>query len=165
MNWAIDSGWQVVLLCLVVVLLVSVVVATLKVNKLTAATRKTSAVIHDMKNLNSRLTQGLIKLERAVDCMGVSNMPRDGFPQQMEACWEDVGARGRFLTDLGGMSIKMREQQSQEFFKALNKPILCTPAAGSMMDILLDLDEYLTQQIIEQEDEWVLVRKKDRKAH
>jgi len=76
-------------------------------------------------------SRALNKLHQAVDAVGVANVVRDGFPQHIEATWEDVGARGRFLTDLGGMSLDMKQEMMREFYKALNKPMPCTPAAGS----------------------------------
>lgn len=92
------------------------------------------------------LTVSVSKLKREVEWTNVHNTPRAGFPEHMEASWEDVGAHGRYLTDLGGMSIKMREQMLEEFIKALNTPMLNTPAAGSYMDVMLGIDEWLTKQ-------------------
>jgi hypothetical protein len=87
----------------------------------------------------------LLRLKREVDILTVTNLPRDGYPEHMESAWEDIGDRGRFLTDLGGMSVGMREQLFDEFMKALNRPIRTVPAAGSLNDILCDLDELLTE--------------------
>ena len=106
-----------------------------------------------------RLTVALTEFEETLQIMMVSSLPREGFPHQVEACWEDVGARGRFLTDLGGMSIGMREELFEEFMKALNKPISTTPAAGSVNDIRLGIDEYLTEQYKHKDDEFVVVRR------
>jgi hypothetical protein len=92
----------------------------------------------------------LAKIRRDIDVLSVSNRPREGLPQHMEAAWEDIGAHGRWLTDLGGMSIKMREQMFEEFCKALNEPMLGISRAGSMRDVLTDMDEWLTQQKIEE---------------
>ena len=88
----------------------------------------------------------LYRLKREIAFMVVTGLPREGFPDHIEASWEDVGAHGRFLTDLGGMSIKMREQMYEEFRKALSKPILGTPAAGSINDIIADMDQWLMHQ-------------------
>jgi len=93
----------------------------------------------------------LADLRRDTALISISNIPREGLPQHIEAAWEDIGDRGRFLTDLGGMSIAMREQMLEEFCTALNKPILGTPAAGSPNDVLADLDEWLTQQKLERQ--------------
>ncbi len=87
--------------------------------------------------------EGLI---RAIDEMGNSIQPLTGYPAHIEATWEDVGARGRFLTDLGGMSVDMRQQQQDEFNRALNTPLTTEPAAGSIADIIVDLDAWLTGQ-------------------
>lgn len=87
--------------------------------------------------------------QQQIDVLTVTNLPRDGYPEHMEAAWEDIGARGRFLTDLGGMSVGMKEQMYEEFLKALNKPIPTIPAAGSINDILCDLDRWLTDQQME----------------
>ena len=119
----------------------------------------TQQIVNEIQDTHAILTNAMLKLERSTDIMGVTNMPRDGFPQQMEACWEDVGARGRFLTDLGGMSIKMREQMCNEFYSALNKPMPTTPAAGSFFDVMVDHDEWLTKQVQQQDDEMVIVRR------
>jgi hypothetical protein len=91
----------------------------------------------------------LMRLRRDVDTLTVTNMPREGLPQHIEAAWEDIGDRGRFLTDLGGMSVGMREQMFEEFVNALNKPIKTVPAAGSVNDILTDLDKHLTDLTME----------------
>ena len=131
---------------LLFLLYVGIIIDLVWTRKLTVESTKTSDVVDEIRGIHKRLTIGLVKLEQAVDIMGVANMPRDGFPQQMEACWEDVGARGRFLTDLGGMSIKMREQMLEQFIKALNTPMANTPAAGSYNDVMLGVDEWLTQQ-------------------
>ena len=154
------DGVQIALLIIGALLLINTGVMMFKVYRLTVESTKTSDVVGEIRGIHKRLTIGLIKLEQAVDVMGVTNMPRDGFPQQMEACWEDVGARGRFLTDLGGMSIKMREQMYEQFLKALNKPMPGTPAAGSFNDVMTDLDEWLTKQEQEKDDHFVLVRKR-----
>ena len=91
------------------------------------------------------LVRNIIEIKQIVDKMSVANMPTAGFPGHMEAAWEDIGARGKFLTDLGGMSIDMREQMFNEFIKALNQPLVTEPAAGSIADILADLDAWLTK--------------------
>ena len=91
------------------------------------------------------LWQVLARLLREVEFMAVAGMPSPGYPDHIEACWEDIGAHGRWLTELGGMSIKMREQQYEEFIKALNTPLTGSPAAGSPADILMDLDRYMTR--------------------
>ena len=94
----------------------------------------------------------MTKLKRELDWLTVNSQPRitgcspEGYPEFIEASWEDIGAHGRWLTDLGGMSIKMREQQFEEFRRALNKPITGAPAAGSVNDIMMDLDKWLTEQ-------------------
>ena len=75
--------------------------------------------------------------------MSVSNMK--DLPQDIECAWEDVGDHGRFLTDLGGMSVKMREQVFEEFCKALNRQITGVPAAGSVNDVMSGMDELLTE--------------------
>ena len=49
------------------------------------------------------------------------------------------------------MSVGFKEQMFEEFYKSLNKPIPGTPAAGSVHDILSDLDEWMTQQKLEEE--------------
>ena len=118
------------------------------------------AVVDEISDTHERLTDALTRLEQAVDVMGVANLPRDGFPQHMEAAWEDIGAKGRFLTDLGGMSIEMRLQMMHEFYNALNKTMPCTPAAGSFNDVMADLDAWLTLQAKQKDDEFVMVRKK-----
>jgi len=120
----------------------------------------TKATIDDIRKDHRRLIVGLNEFDKTMNTVIVSSLPREGFPHQVEACWEDIGARGRYLTDLGGMSIKMREQMFKEFVKALNKPIPTTPAAGSFNDIILDMDAWLTKQAIEEGDEFVLVRRK-----
>jgi len=152
------DGVQIALLIIGALLLINTGVMMFKVYRLTAESTKTSEVVGEIRGIHKRLTIGLVKLENAVDIMGVTNMPRDGFPQQMEACWEDVGKRGRFLTDLGGMSIKMREQMYEEFIKALNKPMPGTPAAGSFNDVMVDLDEWLTRQQHEKHDRFYLIQ-------
>ena len=91
------------------------------------------------------LTVTASRLKREIEWSNVTNTPRDGFPEHMEACWEDVGAKGRFLTDLGGMSIKMREQMLELILEANNKPIPTEPAAGSYNDVMADLDRWLTE--------------------
>ena len=153
MDWALEHWWQIILIVIGVLLFV--------INAISAANAiKASDTIDSVATTHEQLAKALLRLERAVDIMGVTNMPRDGFPQQMEACWEDVGAKGRFLTDLGGMSVKMREQMFEQFLKALNKPMSGVPAAGSINDVITDLDEWLTKQVIEQHDEMVVVRRK-----
>ena len=92
------------------------------------------------------LSRQLKQLQQDVEVLIVASIPEVGFPAHIEACWEDVGAHGRFLTDLGGMSIKMRDQMFDEFVKALGKPILGAPAAGSVHDVMSDLDRWLTKQ-------------------
>ena len=91
------------------------------------------------------LWQVLARLLREVEFMAVAGMPSPGYPDHIEACWEDIGAHGRWLTDLGGMSETMKEQQYEEFIKALNTPLKGSPAAGSPADILMDLDRYMTR--------------------
>ena len=91
-------------------------------------------------------TRAVSVATRAVGEMGNSIQPLTGYPAHIEATWEDVGARGRFLTDLGGMSVDMRQQQCDEFNKALNTPLITEPAAGSIADIMADLDAWLTGQ-------------------
>ena len=86
------------------------------------------------------------KVRRELEWTNATNRPRDGFPEHMEASWEDIGEHGRFLDDLGGMSVAMREQMFEEFVKALNKPITGTPKAGSIADVIHDLDRWLTQE-------------------
>ena len=113
-----------------------------------------------MATTHERLTDALLNLERAVDVMGVTNIPREGMPEAIEACWEDVGIKGRFLTDLGGMSIKFQEQMLEAFYEALNKPMPATPAAGSYCDVMVGLDEFLTEHAKDGEGELVLVRRK-----
>ena len=100
------------------------------------------------------------RIERAIEAIVVTNMPRDGFPAHIEAAWEDVGEHGRFLTDLGGMSVAMREQIYHVFLKALNTPITTTmPAAGSPLDILSDMDEWMTREYKEKDKPLVLVQR------
>jgi len=144
------------LIGVVVVLLIWLIIRT---NHLSRTAVTTDKIINDVKASHQRLAIGLTEFEKTMQLMIVSSLPRDGFPHQIEACWEDVGARGRFLTDLGGMSINMREQMFEEFIKALNKPIPTTPAAGSFNDIMLGIDEYLTTEYEQQDDEWVMVRR------
>jgi hypothetical protein len=91
----------------------------------------------------------LVRIRRSIDVMSVTNMPRDGLPEHMEASWEDIGAHGRWLNDLGGMSIAMREQMFDEFCKALDRPMRGVPQAGSMRDVLTDMDAWLTALEIE----------------
>lgn len=86
-----------------------------------------------------------------------------GYPKHIEATWEDIGAHGRFLTDLGGMSIKMREQQQREFQKALDTPLVTEPAAGSIADIMVDLDKFLTKQAEIEALSWGKMRSRVRK--
>ena len=95
--------------------------------------------------LLSYTLRSLNKLRREVEFMAVTGMPSPGYPDHIEACWEDIGAHGRWLTDLGGMSETMKEQQYEEFIKALNTPLKGSPAAGSPADILMDLDRYMTR--------------------
>ena len=130
MDWAQNHWWQITLIVIGVLLLVGIIVVALKV----------------------------YALEKSVNQLGVTNL-RDGFPEHIEAAWEDVGAHGRFLTDLGGMSIKMREQLVQDFFKALHKPISSTPPAGSIADILIDVDRDLTRRELQKDDKLVLVQR------
>ena len=130
MDWAQNHWWQITLIVIGVLLLAGIVVVALKV----------------------------YALEKSVNQLGVTNL-RDGFPEHIEAAWEDVGAHGRFLTDLGGMSIKMREQLVQDFFKALHKPISSTPPAGSIADILIDVDRDLTRRELQKDDKLVLVQR------
>ncbi len=140
-----------------ILLLVWLLIWTKRLNDTSIAMDK---VIDEIKVTHKRLTLGIVEFEKTMQLMIVSSLPRDGFPHQIEACWEDVGARGRFLTDLGGMSIKMREQMFNEFIKALDKPIPTTPAAGSFNDIMLELDEYLTTRYKQKDDEFVMTRRK-----
>ena len=130
MDWAQNHWWQITLIVIGALLLVGIIVVALKV----------------------------YALEKSVNQLGVTNL-RDGFPEHIEAAWEDVGAHGRFLTDLGGMSIKMREQLVQDFFKALHKPISSTPPAGSIADILIDVDRDLTRRELQKDDKLVLVQR------
>ena len=130
MDWAQNHWWQITLIVIGALLLVGIIVVALKV----------------------------YALEKSVNQMGVTNL-RDGFPEHIEAAWEDIGAHGRFLTDLGGMSIKMREQLVQDFFKALHKPISSTPPAGSIADILIDVDRDLTRRELQKDDKLVLVQR------
>ena len=130
-----------------------------KTAKLIDTAVSTDRVISDIQLTHQRLTDGLEEFDKTINMMAVSNLPIDGFPVQVEACWEDVGARGRFLTDLGGMSVKMREQMCDEFYSALNKPMPTTPAAGSFFDVMVDHDEWLTKQIKQQDEEIVFVRR------
>jgi len=129
-DWAQNHWWQITLIVIGVLLLAGIIVVALKV----------------------------YALEKSVNQLGVTNL-RDGFPEHIEAAWEDVGAHGRFLTDLGGMSIKMREQLVQDFFKALHKPISSTPPAGSIADILIDVDRDLTRRELQKDDKLVLVQR------
>lgn len=145
------------LIGLVLVLLVWLIIRT---NHLSRTAVSTDRLINDIQLGHQRLTVGLTEFEKTMQIMVVSSLPREGFPHQVEACWEDVGARGRLLTDLGGMSIGMREQILEEFMKALNKPISTTPAAGSVNDIMLGIDEYLTQRYKQEDDEFVMIRRK-----
>ncbi|KKK48550.1 hypothetical protein LCGC14_3144010 [marine sediment metagenome] len=131
MDYLIGHWWQLTLISLMAVCVVYLVLLTVTTNR----------------------------LRREIEWSNVTNTPRDGFPQQMEACWEDVGKRGRFLTDLGGMSIKMREQMLELILEANNKPIPAEPAAGSYNDVLADLDRWLTMQEQEKDDHFMLVRK------
>ena len=130
MDWAQNHWWQITLIVIGVLLLAGIIVVALKV----------------------------YALEKSVNQLGVTNL-RDGFPEHIEAAWEDIGAHGRFLTDLGGMSIKMREQLVQDFFKALHKPISSTPPAGSIADILIDVDRDLTRRELQKDDKLVLVQR------
>lgn len=145
------------LIGLVLILLVWLIVRTTNLSRTVVTTDK---LINDIQIGHQRLTIGLAEFEKTMQIMVVSSLPRDGFPHQVEACWEDVGAHGRFLTDLGGMSLRMREQLIEEFIKALNKPVPTTPAAGSINDIILGMDEYLTEQYKQKDDEFVMVRRK-----
>ncbi len=106
------------------------------------------------------LTAALKRLEQAMDFVGVANLPRDGFPQHIEASWEDIGEHGRFLTDLGGMSIEMREQLRIEVRNALDAPMPTVPRAGSAFDVLYDLDRRLTDIEERKDDELVLEYRK-----
>ena len=116
--------------------------------------------INDAKSAHSALIDCLHKLEQAIDVVSVSNLPHNGFPTHIEAAWEDVGEHGRFLTDLGGMSVAMREQIYHVFLKALNTPITTTmPAAGSPLDILSDMDEWMTREYKEKDKPLVLVQR------
>ena len=116
--------------------------------------------INDARGAHSTLIDCLHKLEQAIDVVSVSNLPHNGFPTHIEAAWEDVGEHGRFLTDLGGMSVAMREQIYHVFLKALNTPITTTmPAAGSPLDILSDMDEWMTREYKEKDKPLVLVQR------
>jgi len=157
-DWALTHWWQITLIVLGVLLLISGIVTTVKASRVQAVVHEVTCEIDDVRVCYDRIATALLKLEQTIDVMGVTNLPRDGLPEQMEACWEDVGAKGRFLTDLGGMSIRMREQMLAEFYAALNKPMPTTPAAGSFNDVLTDLDEWLTKQTTEKDDQFVLVR-------
>lgn len=88
----------------------------------------------------------LKQLQHDLNVLIVTNMPRDSVSESFETAWEDIGSKGRYLTDLGGMSIKMREQMYEQFIKALNTPITGAPAAGSVHDVMSDLDRWLTEQ-------------------
>ncbi len=111
-----------------------------------AAATKIEQVMSSIVTSQIEFARSVNKMQGAVDEMGNSIQPLTGYPAHIEATWEDVGARGRFLTDLGGMSIDMLEQQREEFNKALNTPLLTEPAAGSIADIMVDLDAWLTKQ-------------------
>jgi len=159
-DWALNHWWQLTLIAVGVLLLVSSIVIAVKVYALTVKAAWTQDVMDDVCLSHDSIATALLKLEQTIDVIGVTNLPRDGFPQQMEACWEDVGAKGRFLTDLGGMSIKMRQQMLSEFYAALDKPMPCTPAAGSFNDVMNDLDAWLTKQTEDKDDELVIVKRK-----
>ena len=142
------SNWWVAVP--IVIALLVLIVTLWSIKELNIRTTNANQVI-------SELVDGIIKLEKATDFLGITGV-KEGFPRHMEAAWEDVGAHGRFLTDLGGMSIKMREQLVQDFFKALHKPISSTPPAGSIADILIDVDRDLTRRELQKDDKLVLVQ-------
>ena len=126
---------------------INLVAATdlVKQSQTVQATLRADQVMSSLAEAQADLVRNIIEIKQIVDKMSVTNMPTEGFPSHMEAAWEDIGARGRFLTDLGGMSIDMREQMFNEFIKALNQPLVTEPAAGSIADILADLDAWLTK--------------------
>ena len=127
---------------------INLVAATdlVKQSQTAQASAKADQVMSLLATAQADLVRNIIEIKKIVDVMSVANMPTAGFPSHMEAAWEDIGAKGRFLTDLGGMSVDMREQQRVEFNKALNTPMITEPAAGSINDILADLDAWLTKQ-------------------
>ncbi len=145
-----------VLIGVVLLLNIWLIVRTTKLEDTAVSTDR---VINDIQLIHQRLILGLNEFDKTLNTVIVSSLPREGFPHQVEACWEDVGAHGRFLTDLGGMSIHFQEQMFKEFIKALDKPIPGTPAAGSFNDIMLGIDEYLTEQYKQKDDEFVLTRR------
>ena len=116
-------------------------------------------LIISTKGAINKLVKGISRLEKATDLVGITGI-KEGFPEHIEAAWEDVGARGRFLTDLGGMSVKMREQLREEVTKILYKPLTATPPAGSIADIMLDIDRELTRLENDKDDVLVLVKTK-----
>ncbi len=109
-------------------------------------TRALREALTDLFQASKNISSSVDEATLAVDKMGNSIQPLTGYPAHIEATWEDVGARGRFLTDLGGMSVDMRQQQRDEFNKALNTPLITEPAAGSIADVIADLDAWLTKQ-------------------
>ena len=158
MQFLLDNWWQIALSFLVVALLVndwivfqsfkwqrdySVETTRLQREALTDLIASFKDVSKDVEEA----TRAVSVATRAVGKMGNSIQPLTGYPAHIEASWEDVGARGRFLTDLGGMSVDMRQQQQDEFNRALNTPLITEPAAGSIADIMVDLDAWLTGQI------------------
>ena len=116
-------------------------------------------LINSTKGAIKQLVKGVDRLEKSTDLVGVTGI-KQGFPEHIEAAWEDVGAHGRFLTDLGGMSIKMREQLRHEVTKILYTPLTATPPAGSIADIMLDIDRELTRLEKTKDDVLVLVQTK-----
>ncbi|KKK87898.1 hypothetical protein LCGC14_2748600 [marine sediment metagenome] len=149
------------LITIVLALLIWLIIRTKRLSDTSIATDK---IINDIQLIHKRLVVGLAEFDKTMNTVIVSSLPRDGFPHQVEACWEDVGARGRFLTDLGGMSEAMKDEMFAEFIKALDKPIPTTPAAGSFNDIMLDLDAWLTKQYLQEDDEFVLLRRSNSDA-
>ena len=121
--------------------------------------REQSKHIKSTNKAINDLILGIIKLEKATDLVGITGV-KEGFPRHIEAAWEDIGARGRFLTDLGGMSFKMREQLRYEVTKILYTPLTATPPAGSIADIMLDINRELTHLETHKDDVLVLVKTK-----
>ncbi|KKL23515.1 hypothetical protein LCGC14_2424660, partial [marine sediment metagenome] len=69
------DGVQIALLIIGALLLINTGVMMFKVYRLTAESTKTSEVVGEIRGIHKRLTIGLVKLENAVDIMGVTNMP------------------------------------------------------------------------------------------
>jgi len=133
-------------------LLLTVLIIALAVNywllfrEMRSLQSEISEELHVTQSALLNTSQSVHEMRRTVVEMGNSIQPLTGYPAHIEATWEDVGARGRFLTDLGGMSIGMAEQQQRIFEQALNKPLTTEPAAGSIADVMSDLDAWLTGQ-------------------